>query len=204
MVFFDLVLFCIVDKLNSLEVTTVFTIDLSVNQLSQTVWIWEKPIVLDDLKLLFFCFFADSDVASLENFGTQACLAEILFEHLTTTTPRSGVLSYHLPYKLWHLKIFLFSTLLGVVYVFKVVQIHRVHFKVNHIHFFLTDLRCFLLQRQRLLLTFTNQRFDVFIVEAVTNLKYCISAVVHHIHHLFLLQALCFRSHATFLNDHIV
>jgi hypothetical protein len=100
MLLFDLVFFCIVHKINALEVATVLTIYFSVDQLSQTVWIREKPIVLNDLKLLFFCFFADANVASLENFGTQACLAEILFDHLATATPCSGVFSDHLPHKL--------------------------------------------------------------------------------------------------------
>ena len=100
MLLFDLVFFCIIHKLNALEVAAVFTIDLSVNQLSQTIWIWEKPVILNDLKLLFFCFFADSNVASLKYFGTQACLAEILFDHLTTATPCSCVFGNHLPDKL--------------------------------------------------------------------------------------------------------
>ena len=52
MLLFDLVFFCIIHKLNALEVAAVFTIDLSVNQFSQTIWIWEKPVVLNDLKLL--------------------------------------------------------------------------------------------------------------------------------------------------------
>jgi len=77
-VLFYLVFFCVVHKLNALEVTTVLTVDLSDDKFFQTVWIREKSIILDYLKLLFFCFLTDSDVASLENLGTKAGFTEIL------------------------------------------------------------------------------------------------------------------------------
>lgn len=94
--------------------------------------------------------------------------------------------------------------LFGVVDVFELVEVHRVHREVRHVQLVLRGLVRLLVDAHRALFTFTDQGVDIPIIELVANLKDAISSIVDHVNHLFLLEPLIFWRHSALLDNQVV
>jgi len=201
-VLLDQVFFRKVDVCHACEVATVLVVNLLLYELFESVGIREEPEVLDDLQLFAFGLVTDADIAALEDLRTKRALAQVALKLGFTFAAR--VLDYHVS-DLFHDLFLIFDAFLfGVVDVFELVEVHRVHREVRHVQLVLRGLVRLLVDAHCALFTFTDQGVDIPIIELVANLEDAISSIVDHVNHFFLLEPLIFWRHSALLDNQVV
>lgn len=132
----DLLLIREVDVVDTLEVAAVLRLKLFLDEFFEALRVVEESVVLHNLELFLLRILGDADVLALENLGTQVALVQVLlFASRATSDSSRCILRDHVAEVLVDLELGFLALLLRVVHVFELIQVHRVHLKVSHVHF---------------------------------------------------------------------
>lgn len=115
-----------------------------------------------------------------------------------------GVLDDHVTHLLHDLVLLLSAALLGVIYIFELIKVHRVHSEVRQVQLILGRCVGFFENAHGALFSLLDECVDVAVIELVTNLENPISTIVYHIDHLVFLEPRVLRRNAAFLNNEAV
>mmetsp|Transcript_15923 Transcript_15923/g.21579 ORF Transcript_15923/g.21579 Transcript_15923/m.21579 type:complete len:292 (-) Transcript_15923:1927-2802(-) len=192
-------------ELHPLEVATILALELLLDEFLQTLRVGEESIVLHNLKLLALRVLRDANVLALKDLWAQVALIQVEFlASLASVALRERVRGDHSANILVHLELRLLSLLLGVVHVFKLVQIHRVELEVSHIHLVFHFVSSLGDEVHSAPLSVLNQCVDILVTKFISDGEDSVSAIVDHILHLILAKGLTFGRKTSLLDDHRV